>query len=99
MQVGSRARVTQPRMRPAIWTVTTLEPGAHFVWEARVLGAHLVGGHHLTPTAGGCRNTLTLDVDGWSAPLLTLLAGSAMRAAIVTENEGFRRAAEDDPSA
>lgn len=94
LRVGSRVRVLQPGMRPATWTVTALEPGSRFVWETRVAGARLVGGHLLTATPGGCRNTLTLDVSGWGAPLVAAVSGPAMRRAIATENAGFRRAAE-----
>jgi len=93
LRVGSSARVAQPRMPVAVWTVTELEPLSRFVWEARILGSRFVGGHHLTSTADGTRNNLTLDVTGSSAGLLSLVAGSAMRQAIATENEGFRRAA------
>jgi uncharacterized membrane protein len=94
LHIGSRARVTQPRMRPAVWTVTDLVPGVRFVWETHTMGARLVGGHHVQADGDRCRNTLTLDIDGWSAPALTLVAGAAMRRAIATENAGFRTAAE-----
>ncbi|WP_353507917.1 SRPBCC family protein [Intrasporangium sp.] len=93
LRIGSSARVRQPRMPLAVWTVTELEPLSRFVWEARILGSRFVGGHHLTATSDGTQNTLTLDVNGWTAGLLSLAAGSAMRQAIATENEGFRRAA------
>jgi carbon monoxide dehydrogenase subunit G len=93
LRVGSSARVAQPRMPVAVWTVTELEPLSRFVWEARILGSRFVGGHHLTSTPDGVRNALTLDVNGWTAGLLSLVAGSAMRQAIATENEGFRRVA------
>lgn len=93
LRIGSSARVRQPRMPLAVWTVTELEPLSRFVWEARILGSRFVGGHHLTSTSDGTQNTLTLDVNGWTAGLLSLAAGSAMRQAIATENGGFRRAA------
>ena len=93
LRIGSSARVRQPRMPLAVWTVTELEPLSRFVWEARILGSRFVGGHHLTSTSDGTQNTLTLDVNGWTTGLLSLAAGSAMRQAIATENEGFRRAA------
>lgn len=93
LRVGSSARVRQPRMPLAVWTVTELEPLSRFVWEAQILGSRFVGGHHLTSTSDGTRNVLTLDVTGWTAGLLAATAGSAMRQAIATENDGFRRAA------
>ena len=64
LRVGSSARVRQPRMPLAVWTVTELEPLSRFVWEARILGSRFVGGHHLTSTSDGTRNALTLDVSG-----------------------------------
>ena len=93
LRVGSSARVRQPRMPLAVWTVTELEPLSRFVWEAQILGSRFVGGHHLTSMSDGTRNVLTLDVSGWTAGLLAVTAGSAMRQAIATENDGFRRAA------
>lgn len=94
LRVGSSARVTPPRMPVAVWTVTELEPGSRLVWEARILGSRFVGGHHLTPTPDGTPKTLTLDVEGWSACPFSLVAGSAMRQTIATENDGFRHVAE-----
>ena len=35
LQVGSRARIRQPRLPTAIWTVIVLEPGHQFVRAAR----------------------------------------------------------------
>lgn len=94
LRVGSTARVTQPRQRPATWTVTTLEPPRQLTWEAAALGTRLVAGHHVEPVDGGCRTTLTLDLEGGTAPVLSRLAGGTLRSALATENDGFRRAAE-----
>ncbi len=94
LRVGSRARVRQPGQRPTVWTVTVVEPGAQFVWEARVLGLRMIGGHRLEPVAAGCRNTLTVDLEGRGAGIMGRLLGGQIRRAITTENEGFRRAAE-----
>jgi uncharacterized membrane protein len=94
LRVGSRARVRQPRQRPTVWTVTVVEPGSQFVWEARVLGLRMVGGHRLERVATGCRNTLTIDLEGRGAGLMGRLLAGQIQRAITTENEGFRRAAE-----
>jgi uncharacterized membrane protein len=94
LRVGSRARVRQPRQRPTVWTVTVVEPGSQFVWETRVLGLRMIGAHRLQPVATGCRNTLTIDLEGPGAGLMGRLLGGPIQRAISTENEGFRRAAE-----
>ncbi len=92
--VGTRARIEQPGLRPAVWTVEELTPGRKLVWSTRMLGARFVGGHEVVPNGAGCTNRLTLDVTGPSAPLLALVAGTRLRTALDTEGEGFRRAAQ-----
>lgn len=92
--VGRRARVTQPAQRPAVWTVTRLEPPATFAWERRVFKARMTGSHHLEATSEGTRNTLVLEVTGFGSGLIGFLAGRALRSAIHTENLGIRDRAQ-----
>ena len=91
---GSRARVVQPRQRPTTWRVRTVEPPGRFVWETTTAGVRLVAGHHLTEVEGGTRNLLVLDVLGSRAPVVGRLVAPAVRRALATENDGFRRGAE-----
>lgn len=94
LRLGSQARIKQPAQRPAVWTVTTFEPGQEFAWETKVLGVRMVGRHVLTPIEDGVRNTLSVELHGRGAGLLRALVGGRMRKAIVTENQGFKTAAE-----
>jgi len=94
LRVGSTARVVQPRQRPTVWTVTELVPYERFVWEAKVVGATMRAVHELSPRDGGCRNCLSVELDGFGSGLLSRLVGSRIRQAIATENEGFLAAAE-----
>jgi len=100
LRTGSRARVVQPRQRPAVWRVRSVEPPHAFVWEATTSGMRLVAGHHLTEVDGGTRNLLVLDVLGAGGVVLGRLARPVLRRALATENDGFRRVAEglDRPS-
>jgi Polyketide cyclase / dehydrase and lipid transport len=92
--VGSRARLKQPRQPEAVWTVTHLEPGRRFTWQTTRLGLTMIGSHLLDAAGGGCRNTLTLDVQGAGAALFGRLAGRRIGDAIAAENAGFRARAE-----
>ena len=93
--LGSRARISQPRQRPTVWTVTRFEPPHAFEWETSVLGARLVGTHHLAVEGEGCRNVLGVEVaDTLAGRAVRHLLGSMMHRAIRTENEGFKAAAE-----
>ncbi len=94
LQVGSQALVKQPAQRPTTWTVTRLDEPNHFEWTATVWGVTMTGIHHLEPTEGGCRNTLSVEMSGRGARLLNRIAGRQIQRAITQENEGFRAAAE-----
>jgi len=94
MRVGSTARIVQPKQRPAVWTVTELEPKRTFVWHTKVAWLTMTGGHHLERAPGGCLNTLTVDVTGFGAGIVRRLLGRKLQWAIDTENAGFKAAAE-----
>ena len=95
IRIGSTARVKQPGQRAAVWTVSTFRPLEEFAWGAKVFGVQMVGTHRLTPVGDDrCRNTLSIDMSGRGAQLLGRLAGKRILAAIVTENQGFKAAAE-----
>ena len=93
LAVGSSARLEQPGLRPAVWTVTTFEPGRRFAWTSRLLGAPIVGRHDIEPVADGARNTLTLELGGLRGRLIGTFFGSRLYATLATENESFRKAA------
>lgn len=94
LRAGSRARVVQPRQRPALWQVRSVEAPHHFVWETTTAGARVVAGHHLSEVPGGTRTLLVLDLVGPGGPVLGRLGGPLLRRTLATEADGFRRAAE-----
>jgi uncharacterized membrane protein len=91
--VGSSARLEQPGLRPAVWTVTTLEPGRRFAWASRLLGARIVGRHDVEAVDGGARNTLTLELDGIRGRVIGTVFGNRLYATLAMENESIRKAA------
>ncbi|KQZ68831.1 SRPBCC family protein [Nocardioides sp. Root151] len=91
---GSTARVKQPRLPSATWTVTDLDPPRRFAWQTRCNGVLMTGSHEIEPTGGGCRNRLSLELEGPGAGALATVARPVLHKAIATENDGFRRAAE-----
>ncbi len=98
LRVGSSARVVQPRQRPTVWTVTRLDAPHAFEWQAKVLTVTMTGVHHLEaepgPDGAGTRNRLRVELSGFGSKVLARLLGATMRAAIETENQGFKREAE-----
>lgn len=94
LRTGSRVRLKQPGQPPRIWTVTTLEPLRRFEWSTRLLGATMTGIHELATTGSGARNTLAVELSGWSAGLLRPLLRASIARALASENSGFKSAAE-----
>lgn len=96
MRVGSTARIKQPGQRPAVWTVTAISRPELFEWQTKSMGMTIVGRHRLADTPSGCRNTLTVDVNGVGSGLVRRLLGRKLRESIETENIGFKTAAESN---
>lgn len=92
---GVRARVRQPRLRPAVWTVTEVDAGRGFTWRSATMGVVTLGTHRLEPLPdGGVRLVLGLDQHGALAGLVGALTGSLTRRYVDLEAEGFRRRCE-----
>jgi hypothetical protein len=62
LALGSRLRIVQPRVPPAEWTVTALEPGRGFRFVSRSPGATVEANHWAEPMAAGQRSRVTLSV-------------------------------------
>lgn len=60
LKLDNRYKVFQPKLQPAIWSVTVLEPPARFTWESRMPGMRMVAEHILKST-GANQNELTLS--------------------------------------
>lgn len=95
MTVGSRVRIRQPRLAPAVWTVTTIKPERYFEWQSVVPGLTSIGGHRIEALGNErCRVVLSLEWKGPLAPLINLIYGGLSRRYVTTEAEGLKRRSE-----
>ncbi len=94
LAVGSRTRVTQPRGRPMVWTVTELEPHRSFTWRAGQPGLSFEAGHRIDVAGGQVRTTLEFVATGPLAWVVPVVAGSRIRTWVDMESAGLKRAAE-----
>jgi uncharacterized membrane protein len=92
--VGSRSRVTQPKGRPMVWTVTELEPMRVFTWVAALPGLSFEAVHRIDETEDDVRTTLEFIVTGPLAWLAVPTAGRRIRSYLGMESRGLKRAAE-----
>jgi hypothetical protein len=94
LAVGHRARIRQPRLLPAVWQVTALQPGRGFTWVTRSPGLLATGGHWVEPTATGSRAQLTLRFEGILAGLVGRLFGALTTRYLALEARGLKERSE-----
>ncbi|QFG25635.1 SRPBCC family protein [Actinomadura sp. WMMB 499] len=94
LRLAGRARVRQPRLATAVWTVTEFTDGESFTWESRGPGVTTTAGHLVLPAPDGATLRLTLVQQGPLAPAIGLLFGRRARAYVTMEANAVRRAAE-----
>ena len=94
LRIGSRALIRQPRFPPAVWTVTTLEPGRRFVWKSGMPGMWVYGDHSVEETASGTRATLRLSYDGALARLMGRLTRGITNRYLDMEAAGLKKQSE-----
>lgn len=92
--LSARARVHQPKLPAAVWTVTEFDENRIFTWESRALGVTTVAAHEITPANGTTRLRLTLDQKGPLAPVIALLTGRLTRRYVTMEATGLKAKAE-----
>ncbi len=90
-ELGSKARVKQPKMNAMIWQVTESEPGRSFVWQTKGAGFRIVAGHYIDPKSSV---RLTIDLTGPLAPLLSLISGKRIRQYVDTEGASLKKHCE-----
>ncbi|MFF0173453.1 SRPBCC family protein [Micromonospora profundi] len=95
LAVGATARLTQPKLRPAVWRVTELTEGRSFTWVSDTPGVHTSGEHLLSPLpGGGTRVELAIVQSGPLAGPVGLLYGGLLRRYLRLETEGLKRRSE-----
>lgn len=96
LAVGSRTRLSQPRLPPAVWTVTELTDGSSYTWESKSSGVTVVASHEVEPHPDGSRLTLALTVSGALAGIGWLMTKSLTKRYVETEAASIKAASEND---
>ncbi|MGB6132013.1 MAG: SRPBCC family protein [Acidobacteriaceae bacterium] len=65
LRVGSRYRIAQPKLRPAVYEVTECVPHQAFTWVVRAPGARMIADHRLNAGDGaGTEVELSFATEG-----------------------------------
>ena len=98
LQMGSRYIVHQPKLRPATWVVTQLEPPRCFVWQARSPGLQMIAGHTVEESsAGNCHVTLRFSFDGLLGAPIGWLFRSVTKRYLAQELASLKSRVEGQP--
>jgi uncharacterized membrane protein len=95
LAVGSRVRVSQPRIPTGTYTVTALEPGSGFTWEQRQPGSTVSAHHACAPLPdGGTRVELVVVMSGALGEVVGRLYRRLTQRYLATEAAGLKLRAE-----
>lgn len=94
LALNSRARLHQPRLPAATWTVTGYREHESFTWVSRSPGVTTTATHRMTPARGKVAVRLSVDQTGPLAPLVSLLTARLTRRYVTMEAQGLKAMAE-----
>lgn len=89
LAVGARYRLSQPRLRDAVWTVTTCEQEQTFGWTSGSAGVRSVATHTLSRVGEVTVVTLTFELTGPLAVPVDLLLGRLVARYVRIEAESL----------
>ena len=93
--VGSRVRVCQPKLLPAVWQVTELDEGRRmFTWATRAPGVQITGLHQVKGIGSRIRATLSLQFSGLLGPLAARFYRSLNERYLAIETKGVKERSE-----
>jgi uncharacterized protein YndB with AHSA1/START domain len=94
LKVGSGAWVRQPKLPPAFWRVTAIEPNREFTWISKGPGIVVTARHAVEATPRGTRATLSINYDGLLHPLVVWMIGDLNDRYLALEANGLKRRSE-----
>ena len=92
--VGARVRISQPGLPPALWSITSIEPGRSFTWTSVGPGFRAVATHAVEPTATGSHVTLSIEFLGLLGGLFGRMTKSINKRYIDFEAKGLKARSE-----
>ena len=99
LTIGSRVRIWQPRLRPALWRVTSLDERRRiFAWTTRAFGVKIIGRHQVEAHRNYSRLCLSIEYSGPLSAVVTRFYGDLSRDYIAREANGLKKFCENLPA-
>jgi len=94
LKLGNRYKVFQPKLQPAVWTITELN-SANFTWESKTPGMHMVAEHVVkSVNANQSEVTLTFAFNGWLGNLIGKMYEKMTEEYVQTEAQSLKKRVE-----
>lgn len=91
LRVGAQYRVTQPKLRPAVYEVSECTPNKAFTWVHKLPGGTMIADHRLVPHNGGTEVELSFASKGLLADLASMIFSRLIREYVATEARSLER--------
>ena len=91
---GARIKVLQPKLPPAIWTVTECLPDSSLTWEKRSFGLVMLSEHFVLTGNNEASVTIRITYQGPLAGLFYMLTHSLTDRYMTMEIDGLKRECE-----
>lgn len=98
LAIGSKARIRQPKLPPAIWEITALDQGKEFTWITRSPGVIVTARHGVDPIVNGTLATLSLEFSGVFGSLVARLTHRLNERYLGLEAAGLKHRSEASSS-
>ena len=94
LAVGSRLRIHQPKLLPAIWRTTHFDEGRESTWVTHGPGVVVTARHWVEPREGGSRATLSVRFSGPLGLLVGRITKGLNTRYLALEAAGLKRRSE-----
>ena len=96
LKLNNRYKVYQPKLQPAVWTVTILTPPSNFNWESRMPGMHMLAEHIVrTVSTNQTEVTLSFAFQGFLGEIMGRLYRNLVESYIATEAQSLKKRVEN----
>jgi len=96
LKLNNRYKVYQPKLQPAVWTVTLLQPPSSFTWESRMPGMFMLAEHTLKPiNASQTELTLKFAFQGWLGEIIGRMYRKISESYLATEAQSLKKRVEN----
>jgi uncharacterized membrane protein len=95
LKLNNRYKVFQPKLQPAVWSVTVLTPPSSFIWESKMPGMVMIAEHMLRSTGTNQNElTLTFSFQGRLGAIIGRLYRNTVQAYLATEAQSLKKRVE-----